>query len=63
MALFFGRTARSTTMTSRYTGTDSDDGPREPQPAGDQDDSGDTRHLAPELDEGEAEEAGYGYGV
>ena len=41
----------------------SDDTTRDPETVGDADDQADTRGLAPESDEGDPEEAGYGYGV
>ena len=50
-------------MNTRYAGTDTDDAPRHPQRTGDEHDEGDTRRLAPDVEDGEDEEAGYGYGV
>lgn len=40
-----------------------DDTTRYPETVGDCDDQGDTRQLAPEADDRDVEEAGYGYGV
>ena len=40
-----------------------DDTARYPETVGDCDDHGDARQLAPEADECDGEEAGYGYGV
>lgn len=50
-------------MSSRYTGTDTDDASRSPERTGDREEPGDTRQLAPDTDDVEDEEAGYGYGV
>ena len=49
-------------MNTRYAGTDTDDAPSHPPRTGDEDE-GDTRRLAPDVEDGEDEEAGYGYGV
>jgi hypothetical protein len=43
--------------------TNSDDTTRVPEAVGDCDDQTDTRQLAPEADDPDPEEAGYGYGV
>jgi len=49
-------------MTNPTTPAD-DDTVRYPETVGDCDDHGDGRQLAPEADEVDPEEAGYGYGV
>lgn len=49
-------------MSSRYTGTD-DDATGHPDRTGDREEPSDTRHLAPDADDVEEDEAGYGYGV
>jgi hypothetical protein len=43
--------------------TTTDDSPREPEPVGDSNQAEDPRHLAPDADDDDVEEAGYGYGV
>lgn len=45
------------------TTTTSDDTVPLPETVGDPDDQADTRRLAPEADDRDPEEAGYGYGV
>ena len=43
--------------------TPAEETPRYPENIGDCDDQGDTRQLAPEAEDRDVEEAGYGYGV
>ena len=43
--------------------TATDETTRYPETVGDCDDQGDTRQLAPDADDRDVEEAGYGYGV
>lgn len=43
--------------------TTPDDSTQYPETVGDSDDQPDTRQLAPEADDRDVEEAGYGYGV
>jgi hypothetical protein len=51
-------------MTSRYSATDTDDASHFPERGGDRDEPGDTtRRLAPDSEDVEDEEDGYGYGV
>lgn len=45
------------------TTTTSDDTKRHPDTVGDPDDQADPRHVAPEAEDQDPEEAGYGYGV
>lgn len=46
-----------------HTTTSSDDTTRFPDTVGDCDDQAEARQLAPEPEDGDPEEAGYGYGV
>jgi hypothetical protein len=48
-------------MTAHTTTTD--EITRHPETVGDRDDQDDSRQLAPDADDGDVEEAGYGYGV
>jgi hypothetical protein len=43
--------------------TPTDDLTRYPETVGDADEQGDSRQLAPEAEDRDVEEAGYGYGV
>jgi hypothetical protein len=64
MALLFfaAGTPLERKMTNPTTLSD-DDTARYPETVGDCDDHGDPHQLAPEADEVDPEEAGYGYGV